>query len=184
MSASPQALKESPKSAKPIPSVKASKEPNTNGVEEISVKPRTQSKEDLAKTKEAANQFLLGNLINDISAPFKTLKEPFSKMSEIEQSTLLTRVAEAAKKSVSKAIDAIASGDRVNFRTTCDQVQFKADGVKAQLSMFNTIEAHNLADYAGKTVMVVIEDGSRYLGTGDSTKGTPDQKPMFDKSKE
>ena len=150
-----------------------------SAVEEINVIPRTQSDIDKEETLAITEQFLLGSLIKAVSDPFKQLLTPFSQLSEIEQSTLLTRVAEQSRKAVLEAINCIASGDRVNFRATCDQVQFKVDGVKATLSLFNTPEAHSLADYAGKTIMVVIEDGTRYLDAGDATQGEADQQPLF-----
>lgn len=155
-----------------------------NAVEEINQKPRTQSKEDIQKTLEITEQFLLGNLIKAVSEPFKELQVPFRALNEMEQSKLLTKIAEVTRKAVFEAVRCISSGDRVNFRATCDVVQFKSDGVKANLSLFNSPEAHALADHAGKTIMVVIEDGNRYLDTGDATQGEPDQPALFDKSKE
>ena len=155
-----------------------------NQVEEINQTPRTQSKEDLKETSEITEKYLLGNLIKAVSAPFKELQVPFRALSEMEQATLLTRISETTREAVIEAVRCISSGDRTNFRATCDQVLFKSDGVKGTLSLFNTPEAHELADYAGKTIMIVIEDGARYLDVGDATRGEADQKPLFDKSTE
>lgn len=155
-----------------------------NEVEEINQTPRTQSKEDVKQTQEIVEQYLLGNLIKAVSAPFKELQVPFRALNEMEQSKLLTDIAEITRSAVREAVFCIASGDRVNFRATCDGVQFKSDGVKANLSLFNTPEAHALADHAGKTIMIVIEDANRYLDAGDATQGEADQKPLFDKSQE
>lgn len=158
--------------------------PAADQIDEIDQTPRTQSKEDLAETAKITEQYLLGNLIKAVSEPFKELQVPFRALSELEQATLLTRISETTKEAVIEAVRCISSGDRTNFRATCDQVLFKSDGVKGTLSLFNTPEAHELADYAGKTIMIVIEDGSRYLNVGDATKGEADQKPLFDHSTE
>jgi hypothetical protein len=164
---------------------KKSKAPEIESeVEEINQTPRTQSVDDIKETLAITEDFLLGNLIKAVSAPFKELQIPFRALSEMEQATLLTRIAETTKEAVIEAVRCISSGDRTNFRATCDQVLFKSDGVKGTLSLFNTPEAHELADYAGKTIMIVIEDGSRYLNVGDATRGEADQKPLFDKSQE
>lgn len=157
---------------------------NETQVEEINQTPRTQSKEDLTKTLEITEQFLLGNLIKAVSEPFKELQVPFRALTEMEQSKLLTKIADVTRSAVKDAVFCISSGDRVNFRATCDQVLFKSDGVKANLSFFNSSEAHSLADHAGKTIMIVIEDGARYLDVGDATQGEADQPALFDKSKE
>lgn len=155
-----------------------------NEVQEINQIPRTQSKDDVKQTQEIVEQYLLGNLIKAMTEPFKELQVPFRALTELEQSKLLTKIADVARSVVKEAVLCIASGDRVNFRATCDQVLFKSDGVKANLSFFNTSEAHSLADHAGKSIMIVIEDGSRYLDAGDATHGEADQKPLFDKSQE
>ena len=97
---------------------------------------------------------------------------------------MLSEIAEDCREAVMDAVEIIASDYRVTFRAGVDKVEFKADGVKASLAMHNTEEAHALADSAGKTVMIVIEDSSRYLDIGDATEGEPDQKPLFGRSKQ
>lgn len=131
---------------------------------------------------EAAAQFLLGELIKAATKPLKELAVTWAGLSEREQENVLRQVHETCESAVRKAVVCIAAGNRVNFRAAVETVQFKPDGVKAQLSMVNCEEAHELANYAGRTVMIVIEDGAQYLEVGDALDGEPDQPPLFDES--
>ncbi len=65
---------------------------------------------------------------------------------------------------------------------TARKVNFGEDGVTATLELANTPEAHDLADRAGHTVLVINEDGRRYLGGEDVVKAEPDGKALFDES--
>lgn len=136
-------------------------------------------KELKQNVKNTAADFLLGELIRASSKRFKFLAIPYMKLSQDEQQILLREIAEDCGKAVKEAVDIIASDYRVVFRAGVDKVEFKAEGVKAALAMHNTLEAHALADAAGHTVLIVIEDSSRYLEVGDATEGEPDQKPLF-----
>lgn len=133
-------------------------------------------------TKEFAKEFLLGELIKSSTKRFKTATTTFAEMREGEQTMLLRDIEFDVREAVKQAVEIIASDYRVCFRGAVEKVEFKADGVKAALTMHNTLDAHALADVAGNTVLVVIEDASRYLDAGDSTKGEADQKPLFDQS--
>ena len=130
--------------------------------------------------RQIAAEFLLGELIKASSKRFKSLAVPYMEMKQSEQSTLLRAIEDDVREAVREAVEIIASDYRVVFRASCESVVFKADGVKSQLTMHNTEAAHALADAAGNTVLVVIEDGSRYLDAGDATKGEDEQKPLFD----
>ena len=125
-----------------------------------------------------ASEFLLGELIKASSKRFKSLAVPYIELRQSEQQSILRGVEEDIRKAVREAVEIIASDFRVTFRASCESVQFKSDGVKAALTMFNSEEAHALADAAGKTIMVVIEDASRYLDAGDATEGEPDQRQL------
>jgi hypothetical protein len=128
--------------------------------------------------QEFAREFLLGELIKSATNRFRYLEKTFLSMSKGEQEVVLRAVKGDIETAVRKAIDVIASDGRVTFHASCDQVAFKSDGVKAQLSMVNSDNAHALADAAGGVVMICIEDGSRYLNEGDATKGMADQKEL------
>ncbi|GAB3249012.1 DNA translocase FtsK [Chitinimonas naiadis] len=137
---------------------------------------------DEEETLVLSEEFLLGELIKTVSRPFKTLLEPWNKLSEHEQANFMRQVADNTRNAVRAAVECIASGDRVNFRAHVEQVQFKQDGVKCQLTLPNSPEAHRLADVTGQSIMVVIEDSARYLNVGDACKGDPDQPSLFDAS--
>lgn len=131
---------------------------------------------------DAAAQFLLGELIKAATKPMKELAVTWSGLSEREQESVLQTVHETCEAAVRKAVVCIAAGNRVNFRAAVETVQFKPDGVKATLTMVNCEEAHELANYAGRTVMIVIEDGAQYLEVGDALDGEPDQPALFDQA--
>lgn len=128
-----------------------------------------------------ASQFLLGELIKAATKQMKELAVTWGGMSQAEQEKVLANVQADCEMAVRKAVTCIATGNRVNFRAEVKSVQFlEKSEVKAQLIMFNAPEAHALADTAGRTVMVVIEDGSQYLEVGDALEGEPDQYSLLD----
>ena len=130
-------------------------------------------------TNQTAAEFLLGELIKASSKRFKSLDVPYMELRQSEQQSLLRDIEDDIRKAVREAVEIIASDFRVTFRASCESVQFKSDGVKAQLTLFNSPEAHALADSAGNTIMVVIEDAKRYLDAGDACTGEPDQKELI-----
>jgi hypothetical protein len=130
------------------------------------------------QSSDTAAQFLLGELIKSSTKRFKSLAVPYMELRQSEQQSLLRDMEEDIRKAVREAVEIIASDYRVTFRASCESVQFKPDGVKAQLTMFNSPEAHALADAAGNTIMVVIEDASRYLDAGNACDGDPDQRSL------
>lgn len=150
----------------------------TTPPESASTDERTQDAQDLAQTLDIAEDFMLGELIKRISTPFKEMAVVWSRMSEAEQTKLMGYVADAARGAVHQAVTAIASGDRVNFMAQVEKVEFKADGVKAQLVLPNSAQAHALADAAGNSVLIVIADSARYLGVGDAIAGEPDNRAL------
>ena len=133
----------------------------------------------LTDTNDIAREFLLGELIKASSKRFKSLAVPYMELRQGEQQSLLRDIEDDIRKAVREAVEIIATDFRVTFRASCESVQFKSDGVKAQLTLFSSPEAHALADAAGNTVLVVIEDAKRYLDAGDSCEGEPDQKTLI-----
>lgn len=146
------------------------------------------SQEDMNSLEEqmhaqwTAETFLMGNLIKAATRQLKELAMPFSKLDQEAQEKVLERVHEDISKAVLEAVNVIATGNRIHFRTAVKSVQFVEDEVKVQLTCLNSIEAHHLANKAGGVVMVVIEDGNRYLEVGDALEGEPDQHALFDTS--
>ncbi len=136
-----------------------------------------------AETIDYARQFLLGSLIKAATARFRAQVLPWGSLKKTEQETLLQDIQDDIYDAVRDAVEIIASDDRTTFRAICKTVAFTEEGVKAQLSMANTESAHALADAAGKTILVVIEDGGRYLEVGDATDAEDDQRPLFGSAK-
>lgn len=132
-----------------------------------------------AATKNTAAEFLLGELIKASSKRFKALEKPFYQLKESQQSDLLQDVAADVRDAVREAVEIIASDYRVVLRAMVDSVQFKSDGVKANLVLANSMQAHALADVAGGSIMIVIEDSSRYLSVGDAIDAVPDQSTLI-----
>lgn len=130
-----------------------------------------------------AREFLVGELIKAVKSQFVPLTKPFIQLSEFDQTSLLKRVQFAIEGAVKEAIEIVASDGRLTFRSEVESVTFK-DGVKVVMKLAKSEHAHTLADQSGKSVLVVVEDFVRYMNAGDETKGEPDQKPLFDKSKE
>lgn len=134
------------------------------------------------EAKAFAAEFLLGELVKASTAEWKSLSKPFLKMAEFEQEGLLRRTAQKIEAAVKEAIEIVASGARLTFRADVDSVTFK-DGVKVTMKLAKSEHAHTLADKSGSSVLIVVEDFARYMNPGDSTKGQPDQPPLFDESK-
>lgn len=133
---------------------------------------------DKGYTQEIAAQFLLGELIKASTNRFKTLPTPFERLPQVEQKQLLSQVADDCSRAAVKAVEIIASDFRVTLRADCDSVAFKPGEVKAVLNLANTSDAHALANAAGSTVLIVIENAQRYLNEGDATEGEPDQRDL------
>jgi Zn-dependent M16 (insulinase) family peptidase len=96
------------------------------------------SNDDEQTADEFAREFLLGELIKSATNRFRYLEKPFLSMAQREQETVLGAVKDDIKRAVRQAVQVIASDNRVTFLASCDQVAFKSDGVKAQLSMVNS----------------------------------------------
>lgn len=136
---------------------------------------------DAQAEEQFAERFLLGELVKAGTRTLKDLQVPFKVMTEAEQSTLLTNMAEQIRPAVRKAVQIIKDHGRIQFPAECKQVVFKgATDVQATLAMVIHDGAHSLADYAGRTITVVIDDMDEMLAVGDSTKGDPDQPGLLD----
>ena len=105
----------------------------------------------------------------------KILKNEANKMSSSKK-PIIEAITDDVKTDVKKAIEIIASEDRVCFRAEVDSVRFKDDGVRADLKIPNTLESHELADVAGGSVLIVIEDPESYTESEEGhPKASPDQ---------
>lgn len=131
-------------------------------------------------TQEIAREFLIGKLMSAALARINALPDPWKLLKKSEQEFHLKMLREECTSAVREVVKVIAGDNRTSFTCTLDAVSFKADGVKASLSMLNEGFAHDLADAAGASVMIVIEDGKRYLSLDGIPQPEEDQKVLFD----
>ena len=123
-----------------------------------------------------AKEFLVGNLISTCVNQLKVLDAPFNTLSEAEQELVIQEITGQVKEATKHTIQIIASDDRTCFRAEVDSVRFRDEGVRADLKIPNTIESHQLADVAGRSVLIVIEDTEAYIkGEDGHPKASPDQ---------
>ncbi|XVJ69909.1 MAG: hypothetical protein HEQ39_09805 [Rhizobacter sp.] len=137
-------------------------------------------------TEGHAELFMMGRMLDVAKKRFTTLAEPWSKLRESEQASVLRGLHNDMKDVVRDAVKIIAANARVTFRAQVEKVEFKGmDDVKAGLKLVNTPESHALADSAGGYVTVVIEQLDDLLEIPESAlQGEPDNKPLFDASTE
>ncbi len=127
---------------------------------------------DLART------FLLGELMSAATKQLRLLDKPWLRLPEQQQKTVIREVQDDVEQAIDRAVELIASDGRTCFVAAVESVQFK-DGVKAVLTMLNTQASHELADTAGGTVYVVIENPNRYKLVGENApQADPDQRPL------
>ena len=124
---------------------------------------------------DLAREYLMGELMSAATRQLRSLEKPWLRLPEEQQKRVLREVQDDVQKSVRAAVELIASDARTRFRAGVESVTFK-DGVKAVLTMANTEASHELADTAGSSVLVVIENPSRYTYVGDNApKADADQ---------
>lgn len=139
----------------------------------------TTTTENIEKTpRELAREFLLGEVMASAMRQLRALDKPWQRLPEEQQHAVIADVRNDVQRAISKAVEIIATDDRTRFVAQVESVTFK-DGVKAVLTMPNTMASHELADTAGGCVYVVIEDPSRYVMGGNNVpKAEPDQRPI------
>ncbi len=117
--------------------------------------------------QDLAREYLMGELMSAATRQLRALEKPWLRLPEGDQKRVLREVQDTIAEAVKKAVNVIASNDRTHFRAGVESVTFK-DGVKAVLTMGNTEASHELADTAGGSVLVVIEDPSRFTIPGEN----------------
>jgi hypothetical protein len=122
-------------------------------------------------------------MINACTKHLKTLAVPWIELKEREQERVLEQVNSDCRRILDNLVDVVAGNARLVFKAQVAQVTFK-DGVKAQIELINSPEAHELANSVGKVVTIVIEDRTTLLDVGDALQTDPDQPPLFDVSTE
>lgn len=127
---------------------------------------------------DIARELLLGEVMASAMKQLRALDKPWLRLPENQQRNVLDDVRDDVQRAISRAVEIIATDDRTRFVAQVESVTFK-DGVKAVLTMPNTMASHELADTAGGRVYVVIEDPGRYtLGGSNVPKAEPDQRPI------
>jgi hypothetical protein len=122
-----------------------------------------------------AREFMLGEVMASAMKQLRSLEKPWLRLPEEAQRGVIDQVRDDVTIAIRRAVEVIATDDRTRFVASVESVTFK-DGVKAVLTMPNTMASHELADTAGGRVYVVIEDPSRYTHGGDNVpKAEPDQ---------
>lgn len=117
--------------------------------------------------KDLAREYLMGELMSAATKQLRSLDKPWLRAPEETQKRILREVQDQVAEAVKKAVEIIAGDDRTVFRAAVESVTFK-DGVKAVLTMGNTVASHELADTAGGSVYVVIENPIRYTYVGEN----------------
>jgi hypothetical protein len=137
-----------------------------------------QQAEEVKSAKDIAREFLLGEVMSAAMKQLRSLDKPWLRLPEAQQKRVIDQVQADVSSAIKEAVEVIASDDRTRFRASVESVTFK-DGVKAVLQMGNTEASHELADTAGSTVLVVIENPNRYtLMGGNAPKPEPDQQQI------
>lgn len=132
----------------------------------------TEQKQQTAR--DLARVYLLGELMSAAMKQLRALDKPWLRMPEEAQRRVIREVELDVRPAIEKAVELIASDGRTKFRVTVESVTFK-DGVKAVMTMPNTEASHELADVVDSSVLVVIEDPTRYSQVSDAApKADPD----------
>ena len=111
--------------------------------------------------QDLAREFMLGECMAAAMTQLRTLDKPWLRLPEAQQKDIIDKVRDQVSVAIRKAVEIIATDDRTRFVASVESVTFK-DGVKAVLTMSNSIASHELADTAGGRVYIVIEDPGRY----------------------
>jgi hypothetical protein len=128
--------------------------------------------------RDLARTFLLGEVMAAAMKQLRAADKPWLRLPEDAQKRVISEVQSDVSKAVDRAVEFIAADARTVFRAAVESVTFK-DGVKAVLTMGNTQASHELADTAGGSVFVVIEDPHRYtVGGSNVPKADPNQREI------
>lgn len=132
-----------------------------------------------------ARDFLLGDVMTAALECWRAQSKPWGKLSEAQQRVLLEEMTNKVRLACNHAVHIIASDARTCFVTHVKDVQFKEGRVvEAKLVMGNTQASHELADFAGQSVLVVLEDAARYTNGTANVEAEPDQPGLFSRSTE
>lgn len=125
--------------------------------------------------RDLAREFMLGEVMAAAMRQLRSLDKPWLRLPEDKQKEVIDEVRDSVSVAIRQAVEIIATDDRTRFSAQVESVTFK-DGVKAVLTMANTMASHELADVQGGRVYVVIEDPNRYTQSSPGIpKADPDQ---------
>lgn len=130
--------------------------------------------------RDLAREFMLGEGMAAAMRQLRALDKPWLRQPEDKQKAVIEEVRDSVSIAIRQAVEIIATDDRTRFSAQVESVTFK-DGVKAVLTMANTMASHELADTQGGRVYVVIEDPNRYTqGSTAVPKADLDQPALED----
>ena len=125
-------------------------------------------------TADSVGRDLLQGLILEL----KLLPEPWPKLSKTKQDDIIDRLAARVERLVGMAVHVLSSQGRVVVAGELDQITIK-DGVKAVIKFAsNAANLHQLYEYAGQAVLVVVADAEQHTQGMDEIEGEADQRAM------
>lgn len=128
--------------------------------------------------RELAREFMLGEVMAAAMKQLRALDKPWLRLPEDRQKEVIDEVRDQVAHAIRNAVEIIATDDRTRFVASVESVTFK-DGVKAVMTMANTMASHELADTQGGRVYIVIEDPARYThGGANVPQAEPDQRAI------
>lgn len=128
-------------------------------------------------SQEHLGKDLMGLVLQEL----KALPEPWQRMSETKQQTVIDRVREGVEDAVRKAVNTIVSHGRVSVIRNLESVNFKDKNTEAKLIVekLNTEEVlFELQKSRGGTCLIVLASSEEFTGGMDGITGEPDQRAL------
>lgn len=132
---------------------------------------------DQPERYELAEDLVGKRLLEACVDELKALQDPWSRTSELKQDEAIRRLEKRIGSAVREAFGVITAGDFPAARATLSKVVFTANGVQGTIAIEKSSHhRHELADYAGAEVVVVMADPEdwmadmhRVIAEGDQT---------------
>jgi len=126
---------------------------------------------------------LTANVGKDILAAvveeLKQQQKGFALCNESQQEQLIRRIDQRIRQAVRAGFEVMVAGDLPSAIATLEEVKFNAKGCAGKLALAATSESrHDLSDYAGRPVVVVLASSDDYLKRMDEIRGEKDQKQL------
>lgn len=136
-----------------------------------------------AKPKEMAATNMSVAIIEHIIKQLKPMKEPWSKLPEIDQRVFINGLDHEVRTNITKAVNLIAADKRPVLEAVVDTVTMK-DGIKATLKIAKSQGyRHELFDSQGAGCLVIITDPGKFM-KGELPKADKDQRSLIPDAKQ